>query len=116
MDLLARQRKRSLVIVITNLRDEDGDDLLPALKLLKGKHTVLLASLREEAIDNVLHQEVKGFKDALTLASTHQYLDERSQAINWLINNGINCLDVVPGDLSVQLVNNYLAMKAANVI
>jgi len=116
MDLLARQRKRSLVIVITNLRDEDGDDLLPALKLLKGKHTVLLASLREEAIDNVLQQEVKGFKDALTLASTHQYLDERSQAINWLINNGINCLDVVPGDLSVQLVNNYLAMKAANVI
>ena len=116
MDLLARQRKRSLVIVITNLRDEDGDDLLPALKLLKTKHTVLLASLREEAIDAVLHQEVKAFKDALTLAATHQYLDERSQAINWLKNNGINCLDVPPSDLSVQLVNHYLAMKAANVI
>lgn len=116
MDLLARQRKRSLVIVITNLRDEDGDDLLPALKLLKRKHTVLLASLREETIDDVIHQEVNNFQDALTLASTHQYLDERSQAINWLIKNGINCLDVAPGDLSVQLVNHYLAMKAANVI
>ena len=116
MQLLARQRKRSLVIVITNLRDEDGDDLLPALKLLKGKHTVLLASLREEAIDDVLHQDVKSFHDALTLASTHQYLDERSQAINWLIGNGINCLDVAPHELSVQLVNHYLAMKAANAI
>jgi len=116
LDLLARQRKRSLVIVITNLRDEDGDDLLPALKLLKNKHTVLLASLREKTIDDVIHQEVNNFRDALTLASTHQYLNERSQAINWLINNGINCLDVAPDDLSVQLVNHYLAMKAANVI
>jgi uncharacterized protein (DUF58 family) len=116
MNLLARQRKRSLVIVITNLRDEDGDDLLPALKLLKTKHTVLLASLREAAIDNVLHQEVTGFTDALTMAATHQYLDERNRAISWLVNNGINCLDVVPGELSVQLVNHYLAMKAANVI
>lgn len=116
MQLLTRQRKRSLVIVITNLRDEDGDDLLPALKLLKSKHTVLLASLREEAIDDVLHQDVKKFNDALTLAATHQYLDERSQAINWLKNNGINCLDVAPSGLSVQLVNHYLAMKAANAI
>ena len=116
MELLARQRKRSLVIVITNLRDEDGDDLLPALRLLKTKHSVLLASLREEAIDKVLHEEVKNFDDALTMAATHQYIDERNQAINWLVNNGINCLDVVPADLSVQLVNHYLAMKAANAI
>jgi len=116
MDLLARQRKRSLVIVMTNLRDEDGDDLLPALKLLKNKHTVLLTSLREKTIDDVIHQDVNNFHDALTLASTHQYLDERSQAINWLISNGINCLDVTPDDLSVQLVNYYLAMKAANMI
>ena len=116
IELLARQRKRALVIVLTNLRDEDGDDLLPALKLLKNRHTVLLASLREQAMDDVLQQEVSNFNQALTLAATHQYLDERNQAINWLINNGINCLDVAPNDLSVQLVNYYLALKAANAI
>ena len=77
---------------------------------------MLLASLREQAIDDVLQQEVKDFNQALTLAATHQYLDERNQAINWLINNGINCLDVAPGDLSVQLVNHYLSLKAANAI
>jgi uncharacterized protein (DUF58 family) len=116
IELLARQRKRALVVVLTNIRDEDSDDLLPALKLLKGKHTVLLASLREQAIENVLQQEVTDFNQALTLAATHQYLDERNQAISWLINNGINCLDVAPADLSVQLVNHYLSLKAANAI
>lgn len=116
VELLARQRKRALVVVLTNLRDEDGDDLLPALKLLKNRHTVLLASLREQAVDDVLQQQVNNFEQALTLAATHQYLDERHQAINWLINNGINCVDVAPQELSVQLVNYYLALKAANAI
>lgn len=116
VELLARQRKRALVVVLTNLRDEDGDDLLPALKLLKNRHTVLLASLREQAVDDVLQQQVNNFDQALTLAATHQYLDERHQAINWLINNGINCVDVAPQELSVQLVNYYLALKAANAI
>ena len=116
VELLARQRKRALVIVLTNIRDEDSDDLLPALKLLQGRHTVLLASLREQAIDNVLCEDVEDFNQALTLAATHQYLDERNQAMSWLINNGINCLDVVPSDLSVQLVNYYLSLKAANAI
>ncbi|TNF95863.1 MAG: DUF58 domain-containing protein [Gammaproteobacteria bacterium] len=116
LEIMARQRKRSLIIVLTNLRDEDGDDLLPALKLLQGRHTVLLASLREQAIDEVLAKDIKGFRDAITLASTHQYLDERSQAINWLQNNGINCLDVAPKDLSVSLVNHYLELKAGSMI
>ena len=116
VELLARQRKRALVVVLTNIRDEDSDDLLPALKLLQGRHTVLLASLREQAIDDVLREDIKDFSQALTLAATYQYLDERGSAISWLINNGINCLDVAPGDLSVQLVNYYLSLKAANAI
>ena len=76
----------------------------------------MLASLREQAVDDVLHREISGFDEALTLAATHQYLDERQQAVTWLMNNGINCLDVVPHELSVQLVNYYLALKAANAI
>ena len=83
---------------------------------MQGWHTVLLASLREQAIDEVLAEEIKGFRDAITLASAYQYLDERSQAINWLKNNAINCLDVAPKDLSVSLVNHYLELKAGNMI
>ncbi len=42
-DLLIRHKKRALVIILTNTRDEDSDDLLPAINILKKRHLVLLA-------------------------------------------------------------------------
>ena len=120
VDLLARQRKRSLVVVLTGIRDEAnaqaGDDLLPALKLLQRRHTVMLASLREQAIDKLLQRSLESLEDALTLAATRQYLDQRDSGIARLRANGINCVDVAPQQLSVALVNHYLAMKAGGQI
>ena len=55
-DLLRRHRKRSLVIVITNFRDEDGSELGQALKLLRSRHLVLLASLRERIVGELMAQ------------------------------------------------------------
>jgi uncharacterized protein (DUF58 family) len=45
-DVMKNLRRRSLVILLTNLRDEDDETLLPALKLLRTHHLVVLASLR----------------------------------------------------------------------
>ena len=53
-DLLRRQRKRALVIVITNFRDEDSSELGQALRLLRSRHLVLLASLRERIVGELI--------------------------------------------------------------
>ncbi|HDP90013.1 MAG TPA: DUF58 domain-containing protein [Thioalkalivibrio sp.] len=108
---LARQKKRSLVVVITNLRDEDSDDLLPALHLLKKRHLVLLASMQERALDDALHGEVEDFDDAIRVASTHRYLASRRRAFEDVQASGILSLDVPPDRLSVSLVNSYLDIK-----
>jgi len=42
--LMIRQRRRALVILVSNLRDEESDELLPALKLLREKHLVLVVT------------------------------------------------------------------------
>ncbi len=55
-DLLRRQSKRALVIVITNFRDEDGSELGLALKLLRQRHLVLLASVRERIVGELMAQ------------------------------------------------------------
>ena len=55
-DLLRRQRKRALVIVITNFRDEDSAELGHALRLLRSRHLVLLASLRERIVGELMAQ------------------------------------------------------------
>ena len=116
MNFLVRQKKRALVIVITNLRDEDSDDLLPALHLLKKRHLVLLASMREQALSDVLDGEIDEFNDAIRVAATHRYLESRRRAFDSVQASGILSLDVPPQELSVSLVNRYLEIKSSGML
>jgi len=52
-DLMRMQHKRALVVLLTNFRDEDSAELQPALKLLPGRHLVLVASLPERVLREV---------------------------------------------------------------
>ena len=53
-ELSLRQRRRALVMLVTNLRDEDMDDLLAAVQMLRKRHLVCVASLREGSLDAAL--------------------------------------------------------------
>ncbi len=115
-DLMIRHKKRALVIVLTNIRDEDSDDLLPAIKLLRKRHLVLVSSLREKAIDNVLKQPIKKLPDAILNAATHQYLQHRKKAFEKLLHHGTRALETTPDHLSVELINAYLNIKSSGVL
>lgn len=111
--VLARVKKRSLVVLITNLRDEDDETLGPALQLLRRRHRVILASLREPDLDRALAAPVKRFEQALRAGAIEAYLAQRRQAFAGLAPRGILALDVLPRQLPVALVNRYLAVKRA---
>jgi len=111
--LLLRQKKRALIVILTNLRDEDTADLLPAVQLLRQRHLVLVASMREQALDLELDKTVNDFDQALLHAATREYLQERDHSVDTLRSSGVMCLDVIPQDLSVSLVNQYLDIKSS---
>ncbi len=115
-DLLIRQKKRALIIILTNTRDEDTDDLLPAINILKKRHLVLLASLRENCIGQMLNQPIKDLNDALDHSAAHHYLQQRKKVFDQLVNNGISALDVSPDKLTVDLINTYLSIKSSGVL
>ena len=48
--VMMRFRRRALVVVMTNLRGEDADEMIPALRSLQSRHLVLLASLCEASV------------------------------------------------------------------
>lgn len=110
-ELLKRLRKRSLVVIITNLRDEDAEELRPAVSLLRRQHLVILASLQERVLNQVAEQTVYDFHDAVRLAATDIYLEERRLAHEELKHYGVMVLDVEPQILPVTLVNRYLDIK-----
>ena len=114
--LMRRYNKRALVILISNLRDEDSDELLPALKLLRKKHLVLLASLQERILNEMLKQPVYSFEEALRHAATLDYLNARQDTRDALKKHGIIYLDTEPEQLPVMMVNRYLEIKRSGVL
>src|SRR3954467_15186907 len=114
--LLVRQRKRALVVVITNFRDEDSAELAHALRLLRRRHLVLLASLRERIVGELIGQPLAGADVSLDIASAHLYEQARRDAFNRLATRDALMADAEPDRLGVELVNRYHAVKRAGLI
>jgi uncharacterized protein (DUF58 family) len=115
-DLLRRQAKRALVIVITNFRDEDGSELGLALKLLRQRHLVLLASVRERIIGELISQPLSSGNAAFDVASAHLYEQSRRDAFRRLSARDALMVDAEPERLGIELVNRYHAVKRAGMI
>jgi uncharacterized protein (DUF58 family) len=114
--LASRLAKRALVVVVSNLRDEDHEELLLAARLLGRRHLVFVASMKERALSRALETRVKDLDSALTISATHQYLQARRHAHERLRKNGILALDAEPQQLAVALVNGYLDVKASGIL
>src|SRR5262249_11129188 len=114
--LLQRQRKRALVIIITNFRDEDSTELSFALRLLRRRHLVLLASLRERIVGELIRQPLTGDNACVDIAAAHLYEQARRDAFNRLATHDALMADAEPERLGIELVNRYHAVKRAGLI
>jgi uncharacterized protein (DUF58 family) len=115
-DALRSYSKRALVIMITNFRDEDGTELGQALRLLRSRHLVLLASLRERVVGELIAQPLTSNDAVVDVASGHLYDQARRDAFNRLAARDSMMVDAEPRDLGVALVNRYNAIKRAGLI
>lgn len=110
-ELTLRQRRRSLVMLVTNVRDEDIEDLLAAVRLLQRRHLVCVASLREKALDEALAEEVDDLPGAIRAGALARYLEQRAAAHDALRSHRVMVLDVTAEQLPAALVERYLAVK-----
>lgn len=112
-ELMPVQRRRALILLLTNTRDEDHDDLLQAVHLLQKKHLVVVADLRETLLDETLNLPVNDIDSALQFQAANEYLGRSSRNLDTLRHHGCYALDLVPEQLPVALVNQYLTVKAS---
>jgi uncharacterized protein (DUF58 family) len=115
-EFLRRQPKRSLVVIITNFRDEDCVELTHALRLLRARHLVLVASLRERVVNELLEQPLASAAATLDIASAHLHAQARQDAFARLAVRDNLIVDAEPAMLGVALVNRYHAAKRAGMI
>jgi uncharacterized protein (DUF58 family) len=115
--LQARQAKRSLLVILSDVGDvETSDRFRASLARLKQRHVVLLAALRTPALDRVVHEPVESMTDAARKAVTFRLLRERQQAIQSLRHGGVFVLDVEPNRLTVPLVNRFIELRGRNLL
>jgi uncharacterized protein (DUF58 family) len=115
-DLMLRQPRRSLVVVLTNFRDEDCEELADALKLMRTRHLVLLASLRENVVGEIAAQPLDDETAVVEVAAAHWFQNARAEAFRRLAGRDQLLVDVEPQKLAATLVNRYHAVKRARLL
>ena len=114
-DIMRRQHRRALVVLMTNLREED-QDLIPALQLIRKRHVVLLANLRESVLDATLDTDPVNFAEALTLAGTVHYVRKRRQVQRQYEREAHLTIDTRASELPIKVVNSYWQVKRAGIL
>lgn len=107
-EALVLQKRRSLIIIITNIRSANTDEIFAALQLLTQKHRVILVNLYEKDLQAYLKTLPDTLDEALTYHSVQSYLDEQKQ-LNARLGkeSGALVIGVTPDELPVKLLDGY---------
>lgn len=111
--LLSYPQKRSLVIILTNLRTEDKYGCVEALRLLSEKHMVLLASVQENSVSQILSKPVETTADAHRYVGATAYEQDAEEIVSDLMQQGINVLRAPIETFGIELANRYLDLRSS---
>ncbi len=115
--LQARQQKRSLLVILSDVLDsETSRQFRASLLRLAQRHLVLFAALRTPLLANVVSEPVNTLLEGSRKAVTFRLLHEREQALQSLRHAGIHVLDVEPHQLTVQLINEFISIRKRNLL
>lgn len=109
--ILSQQRKRSFVIILTNLRSEDQYGCVEALRLLSQKHLVLLASVQENSVAEILNTPIHTTEEANKFLGASAYEQDTAQVVKDLTGEGISVLRSPIENFEVELANRYLDLR-----
>jgi len=109
--LIELQKRRALVIILTNSRDEDRDDLEKAVLILRKRHLVVVADLYESFLGDMLKQDPENFEQSLQVLTTENFMRQRQEMHSSLNGLGAMCLDCTAEELPATLVNSYQQIK-----
>ena len=113
--LLARQPRRCLVILISSLEPQDREDLSKAAKLLSRHHLVMVASMRQQVLGDIQSAEIESIDDALRYCGVSRHLQEQAAMFSELRSDNIIVADTAPAYMHSTLINQYLSLKRAGI-
>jgi uncharacterized protein (DUF58 family) len=117
LHLASHCKKRSLVVLITNIIDEvNSHQVQSYLGTLVGKHLPLGVLLRDHQLFSAADAPHTGDPSLFRSAAAAEILSWRHQVLRDLEHKGVLALDVFPEDMTAPLVNSYLQIKARHLL
>jgi uncharacterized protein (DUF58 family) len=105
-------KKRSLVVILTDLVDRDASgELLVYTAALLPRHLPLIVTIGDNDLHALVAREPKVVADVYRQSVAEELLQQREEALGRITELGGLALDVPAGQLSFQLVNKYLEVK-----
>ncbi|MBI1297158.1 DUF58 domain-containing protein [bacterium] len=115
--LAARQNRRSLLLVFTDLTGSVLNETLVAQMLrLRRTHLPLLVTMRDPTVEALARRPVEDTIALYRRTVAETLLAERELVLEQLRNGGVLTLDVPADELSLSLINRYLEIKAREMI
>ncbi|MBF2016387.1 MAG: DUF58 domain-containing protein [Rivularia sp. T60_A2020_040] len=117
--VVQQQTRRCLVVIITDIIDVTAStELLAALTKLSPRYLPFCVTLRDPKVDNLAHTNVREqtVTGAYNRAVALDLLSQRKLAFAQLKQKGVLVLDAPANQITDQLVDRYLQLKARNQI
>jgi uncharacterized protein (DUF58 family) len=105
-------RRRSLVVIFTDLMDElASDNFLEAVALLRPRHLPLCMAIRDSEWDDLMSRPPTNAMDVYERSVLQETVRQRRKAIGKLQQKGAIAMDLPPGLLSSNVMKHYIDVK-----
>lgn len=117
LHLATNCRKRSLVILVTNIIDEVNSlQVEQYLGNIVGRHLPLGVLLRDHRLFDAADQEQPVGSELFRAGAAAEILTWRHQVITDLTHKGVLAVDTFPEEMTAPLINKYLEVKARHLL
>ena len=115
--LALKQRRRSLVVIFTDLTSGVSLNSLVAQVSLLAHHSLpLVVTISDPDVYGAAHQNPNSSLAVYQRAAAVQVLDERRTVLETLQKRGVMTLDVPANQLSTAVINRYLELKGRTLL
>lgn len=115
--LLSEQKRRCLIVWITDLAESAGTpDVVEYALQLRRRHLVLFAALGQPDLNDLAARRPESEEEMFRYIAAIEIVQRRELLLRRLRQQGVLALELMPGVLSSSIVNQYLDIKDRSLI
>jgi uncharacterized protein (DUF58 family) len=116
-DIKKNINQRSLILLFTNFETLDGlQRQLPYLKGIAKSHLLVVVFFENTELEELIHKKADNVQEVYDQVIAEKFAFEKRLIVNELKKWGIYSVLTKPEDLTLEMINKYLEIKARGIL